>query len=215
MLQHNRLKLALTVLLSIVLLMTNGCSSQFVKGNIYREGFKTGQIKSQLFNLKTGSYAILPFKGISDTKANGIATDGDAVADLLAIQMLYNGFKVLEREKMQRLLQEQAFQMSGATVPSPNSQKTNDADQVAIGKILGVDYIISGSVIQYEFKIFNSRRSALNVTVTARILDVKAGKILFAMSAGAQGDNLPEALDGITSAFTSALKEKQVYVWEQ
>ena len=66
----------------------------------------------------------------------------------------------------------------------------------------------------YEFEVDASGRVALAVSITARIIDVESGHILFAMSAGQHGNNLPAVLNDITYAFTDALEEERVYVWE-
>jgi curli biogenesis system outer membrane secretion channel CsgG len=95
----------------------------------------------------------------------------------------------------------------------------NAEQYMKVGKMLGVDFIVTGSIIQYEYQLskaglFGGGKVSLAVTITTRIIDVENGDIIFAMSAGTDGNNLPEALDGITIAFTDALKEGKVYVWE-
>jgi hypothetical protein len=224
-------------------LLLVSCSSQVVKGNIYRKGFKDGKLESQITRLTKGGYAIIPFKGIVENRMMGIATDGNAIADLLTIQMLYRGYNVLEREKMNKILEEKAFKESDLVSPAavdttnhtqqatPTAQFAQRAEAlksmpentdryVKIGKLLGVDFIVTGSVIQYEWEVSKAGifggggDISLAATITTRIIDVQTGDILFAMSAGTTGNNLPEALDGITMAFTSALKEGKVYVWE-
>jgi TolB-like protein len=247
----------------VVPLLLASCAPQVVKGNIYRKGFKEKKVEQQVARFSKGSYAIFPFKGIYENRMLGIATDGNAIADLMAIQMLYRGYTVLEREKMNKILEEKAFKESdlaapGApavpSVPAPaeqtpasqaqqlqtgptlqsvqpksaaptmseqlNSFSDNTDRYVKIGKLLGVDFIVTGSIIQYEYQLtkggfFGGGGSvSLAVTITTRIIDVQNGDILFAMSAGTDGNNLPEALDGITAAFTDALKEGKIYVWE-
>jgi len=232
----------------LVPLLLAGCASQVIKGNIYRKGFKEGKMQEQIARFQKGSYAIFPFKGIYENRMLGIATDGNAIADLMAIQMLYHGYSVLEREKMNKILEEKAFRESDLVAPppaapsettgaavnpalviqpraqAPNADllKTfpdNTEQYVKMGKVLGVDFIVTGSIIQYEYQLakgglFSSGRVSLAVTITTRIIDVRNGDILFAMSAGTDGNNLPEALDGITMAFTDALKEGKIYVWE-
>jgi Curli production assembly/transport component CsgG len=244
--------------LVIPLLFAN-CAQQVVKGNIYRKGFKEGKIGQQVSRFAHGSYAIFPFKGIYENRMLGIATDGNAIADLLAIQMLYRGYTVLEREKMNKILEEKAFRESDLAAPqappaaepnpaapvpqqqpqpaqaSPpeqtkaplapaveniNSFPDNTERYIKIGKLLGVDFIVTGSIIQYEYQLTKGGfmggggNVSLAVTITTRIIDVQNGDIIFAMSAGTDGNNLPEALDGITSAFTDALQEGKIYVWE-
>lgn len=241
--------------LSCAILLAACSPGPVVKGNIYRSGFKQGKVKELLDRFNKGTFAIFPFKGIVEGKTTGIATDGNAIADMLSIQMLYYGYKVLERDKMEMLLEEKAFketddvapmvesapivapaitQDSGATdfeavqetapqpapapvitnVEKPEKDETPASQMVQMGKMLGVDFVIYGSVVQYEFQLGRSGRVALAVTITSRILDVETGDIIFAMSAGSSGNNLPDALDGITLSFTDALKEGKVYVWE-
>lgn len=244
----------LFLFLALAMGLSAGCSSQMVKGNIYRKGAGDGSHDALLARLKTGRYAIFPFKGVLEGRAIGIATDGNAIADLLSIQMLYAGYNVLEREKMSQMLQEKDFKESDlaapesvpATKPDTAVQDTNlethalpaelppaqrlfpkpsekedlgISEYVKIGKMLGVDFIVIGSVIQYEYQfgkggLFGGGDLSLAVTITARVIDIQTGDIVFAMSAGTDGDNLPEALDGITITFTDALKENKVYVWE-
>jgi TolB-like protein len=189
-----------------------------VKGNIYRKSFNEKKGQELLERFKTGSFAVLPFKGILEGRQNGIATDGNAIADLLSIQMLHQGYKVLERERMQQMLEEKAFKESDEAESGKDSKSSDSAFTLRrltrIGKVLGVDFIINGAVIQYEYEIAKGGSVGLAVTITARIIDVQTGDIVLAMSAGKQGNNLPDALDGITLAFTDALKEGKVYVWE-
>jgi len=221
-----------------------GCAMPVVKGNIYRTGFKEGKLPQLIERFHKGSFAIFPFKGIFENRMMGVATDGNAVSDLISIQMLYQGYKVLERDKMQKILEEKAFKASGLVEPPP-APPAGDSGQVKpvvaapkpetgidiykkppetteeymeIGKMLGVDFLVTGSIIQYEYQLakssFNGGEISLAVTITSRIIDVRNGDIVFAMSAGTSGNNLPEALDRITMAFTDALKEGKVYVWE-
>jgi TolB-like protein len=239
---NRRLTLLWSVPLLVPLLLA-GCASQVVKGNIYRKGFKDGKLSQVIERFNKGSFAIFPFKGIYENRMSGIATDGNAIADLISIQMLYRGYKVMERDKMQKILEEKAFKESdlaasapsvndsGVAIPAPVTQKPaastdffknipeNSEQYIKMGKMLGVDFIVSGSIIQYEYQLtkgglFRGGSVSLAVTVTTRIIDVENGDIIFAMSAGTDGNNLPEALDGITTSFTDALREGKVYVWE-
>jgi TolB-like protein len=205
----------MTVIFAVSLLLACiGCAPQMVKGNIYRKNFKENKGQELLDRFKTGSFAILPFKGILEGRENGIATDGNAIADLLSIQMLYQNYKVMEREKMQSLLQEKALKASDEVENQASDSTLTMKHLTEMGKILGVNFIITGAVIQYEWEISKGGRFFLAVTITARIIDVQTGDIVLALSAGKQGNNLADCLDGITLAFTDALKEGKVYVWE-
>jgi TolB-like protein len=198
----------------LFLLVCIGCAPQMVKGNIYRKYFRENKGRELLDRFKTGSFAILPFKGIVEGRQNGIATDGNAIADLLSIQMLYQDYRVMEREKMQSILQEKALKQSDEAENEASDSLLTMQRLTAMGKILGVNFIITGAVIQYEWEVNKGRGIVLAVTITARIVDVQSGDIVLALSAGKQGNNLADCLDGITLAFTDALKEGKVYVWE-
>ena len=202
------------VFLVSFLLVFAGCAPQLVKGNIYRRNFNAPAGQEMANRFKTGSFAILPFKGIFEGKQRGIATDGNAIADLLGIQMLYQKYNVLERERMQSILQEKSFKESDETEGETSDSTLSIKRLTQMGKILGVNFIITGSVIQYEWEVSKGGSIVLAVTITARIIDVENGDIVLALSAGKQGDNLADCLDGITLAFTDALKEAKVYVWE-
>jgi len=67
-------------------------------------------------------------------------------------------YEVVERQKMQEILDEQEFQLSGCTT---------DACAVEVGQLLGVQKMISGSIGAIG-KVY---------TVELRLLDVETGKI--------------------------------------
>lgn len=68
-------------------------------------------------------------------------------------------FIVLERDKMNEILEEQGFQLSGCT--------TNDC-AIEIGKLIGVEQIITGDIGKLE-NLY---------TLNIRLIDVETGKIL-------------------------------------
>jgi curli biogenesis system outer membrane secretion channel CsgG len=139
---------------------------------------------------------------------NRVSTDGNAIADLLTIQMLFKEYKVAEREKVNQVFQEVALTQSGAADTAGTKQAAD------IGKILGADYIVYGSVIQYEYELTKGGNWRLAVGITARIIEVKTSNVVLAISASQIGDNLADALDGITLAFVDALSEEKIYVWQ-
>lgn len=85
------------------------------------------------------------------------------VTDQLVTEFLNKGrYQVLEREQIDRILQEQGFQQSGAC--------DTEGCLVQVGQLLGVDAMVSGSI---------SRIGKLHV-VSVRVTDVQDGRILFA-----------------------------------
>jgi len=76
---------------------------------------------------------------VVDFEANGVSNpEAKALTDRLAVELFRTGyFSVLEREMLNKILNEQDFQRSGCT--------TNEC-LVEIGKIANVQQIIGGSV---------------------------------------------------------------------
>jgi curli biogenesis system outer membrane secretion channel CsgG len=113
---------------------------------------------------------------------------GKGIADMLVTQMVRNGtYSVVERKQLDRILREQNFQQSGRADASTAAQ---------LGRILGVDAIIIGSITQFgrDDKKLGvgggvrvggvgiggiGRRSAKAVVgIDARIIDIRTAEIL-------------------------------------
>jgi len=111
------------------------------------------------FIIAQETIAVVDFdgKGVSDT-------DASALTDRLRTE-LYNSehFKVVERGIMEEILNEQGFQQSGMT---------SDEYFVEVGRLIGVEKIVGGSVN----KVGNM------YSVSARIVSVETGEILKAVS---------------------------------
>lgn len=105
--------------------------------------------------------AVIDFTG----DANSTAEQLDFITGELASELVKtNAFVVLERGRMDAILQEQGFQQSGAC---------NSSDcRVQVGQMLGVDKLVAGSLVrfgpQYAFRI--------------EYLDVATGRILQTIS---------------------------------
>jgi TolB-like protein len=117
--------------------------------------------------------AVLDFeaKNVSDQSA-------EALTDLLRTELFNTGcFKVVERQQIKKLLDEQKFQLSGVT----------DADQAAeIGRLLNVKKIMIGTV------------TLLGNThiINTRIVDVQSGQVELAEAVESKGgeEQLPNAV---------------------
>lgn len=114
---------------------------------------------------------------------------GRGVSDLLVTALVKDGtYSVIERNALNKILAEQNFS---------NSDRANPASAAQIGKLLGVDAIIVGSVTQFGnetkntgiggaggtlggFGIggFSHKKSKAIVGLTARLIDVDTGEIL-------------------------------------
>lgn len=119
---------------------------------------------------------------------------GKGIADLVVTSLVKDGtYSVIERKKLDTILQEQNFS---------NSERANPTSAAKIGKVLGVNAIVVGSITQFglEDKSLNiggiagkwggfgggrlgKKEGKANVTVDARLVDVNTGEIL-AVAAG-------------------------------
>jgi len=103
-----------------------------------------------------------------------------AATDLMINALIKTeGFRVFERVKLDAILKEQDFQAySGRVDPST---------AVKIGKMLGVDLIVAGSVTSIVYKKsggikigpLSLKKSSATVTVTVRAINVTTGEIIF------------------------------------
>ena len=101
---------------------------------------------------------------VIDFESNGVdAATTTGVADELVNGFIAQGrYGVLERRRMDQILKEQGFQKSGAC--------DNGDCSVEVGKLLGVDAIVSGSLTKIDKLL----------VANIRIVDVGTGLILFA-----------------------------------
>jgi len=103
-----------------------------------------------------------------------------AATDLMINALIKTeGFRVFERIKLDAILEEQDFQVySGRVDPST---------AVKIGKMLGVDLIVTGSVTSIVYQKSGGiklgpvslKKSSASVTITVRAINVTTGEIIF------------------------------------
>jgi curli biogenesis system outer membrane secretion channel CsgG len=114
---------------------------------------------------------------------------GKGISDLLVTDLVKDGtYSVIERKALDKILAEQNFS---------NSDRANPTSAAKIGKLLGVDAIIVGSITQFGnetkntniggagaglggFGIggFGKKKSKAIVAVNARMVDIDSGEIL-------------------------------------
>ncbi len=114
---------------------------------------------------------------------------GEGISDLIVDELVNDGsFRVFERKRLNTLLGEQNFQDSDRVDPSAKLAK--------IGKMLGVKYVIAGSVTKFGTEksskgfggggfgsafgvgAVGTSKGKANVAITARIIDVQTGEIM-------------------------------------
>jgi len=118
-------------------------------------------------------------KGMADQVVDGLVNDGS--------------FRVIERKKLDTVLAEQDFQQSDRADPHGAAK---------IGKVLGVRYIVAGSITKFATSDKNYsgggiikgplgglglKKAKSEVELTARIIDVETGEIL--VSAKGKGES--------------------------
>jgi curli biogenesis system outer membrane secretion channel CsgG len=114
---------------------------------------------------------------------------GKGVSDLLVTYLVKDGsYSVIERKALDKIMAEQNFS---------NSDRANPTSAAKIGKLLGVDAIVVGSITQFGNETkntnlggaggalggfglggFGHKKSKAIVALTARIVDIDTGEIL-------------------------------------
>ena len=109
---------------------------------------------------------------------------GKGIADQLVDALVDDGsFRVIERKKIAMLLNEQDFGASGRVDPQNQDQTAK------IGKVLGVKYILVGSITKFSTESrggglrvkgigLGGKKTKSEVRITGRVIDVSTGEIM-------------------------------------
>jgi curli biogenesis system outer membrane secretion channel CsgG len=106
---------------------------------------------------------------------------GTSASDILITELAKSGkFIVVERDKLDKIMEEQKLGLSGAV----------DANTAAkVGKILGLNAIVTGAISQFgtetegsEYLVTQSKNQVVKCTVDIRVVDAETGQILYADS---------------------------------
>ncbi|MBN2809373.1 MAG: hypothetical protein JXR80_07755 [Deltaproteobacteria bacterium] len=114
---------------------------------------------------------------------------GSGAADILTTEMVKTGkFDMFERERLSSVIKEQNLGASGRVDP---------ATAARIGKIIGVNYIVTGAVTEYGQSRSGGGGGGVDVgkvgyhaAVDIRIVDAVTGRIIFADSASQSKSSL-------------------------
>ena len=133
------------------------------------------------FSAELPRVAVIGFDSTSPGYLWSIDSELSKAATDLMINALVNTdhFRIFERNKLEAILQEQDFQVS--------SGRVDPSTAVKIGKMIGVDSIVTGSVTSIMFSKsggitlgpLNLKKSTATVTVTVRAINVTTGEIIF------------------------------------
>lgn len=144
--------------------------------------------------------AVLEFKNKADNQYwwHGGA---EAMQDVFVAELFKSGkFRVVEREQLQALMQEKNLTLSGDLDP---------ATAVRIGKILGVNYLLTGSVTEYgitdtgahgrgtrRLPGFSADKRNFVAAVNSRLIDTSTGEIVWADEARAEESSVKVSVGG-------------------
>ncbi len=135
--------------------------------------------------------AVIEFGG-----KNVLPGDASALTDRLRVELFLTGkFIVLEREKMDAILKEQQFQLSGCT---------SDACAVEVGQLLAVKQMVSGSV----------SKVGQTYSVTARLIGVEKGNLIGVGKCDLKGD-IGDLMSCLSSVAAQLAGEQPVLSPEQ
>lgn len=126
---------------------------------------------------------------------------GRGMSDILIAELVQNkNYEVVERDRLDAILKEQVRGASGII---------DEKSAAQIGKLLGLDYLITGTIVEagVEQDLFTTRAK---VVISVRMIDAQTGAIIFAdqtvgrKSASFQGSSTTPRLD--PSTYTSAAR---------
>lgn len=126
---------------------------------------------------------------VVDFEANGFNEyEANIIANRIASKLVqYDQFIVLERAKMDLILNEQGFQLSGCT--------SNDC-VVEVGQLLGVQLMLAGSI---------GRFGNIN-TIELRIIDIETGKIIRSANLELYGEKELVLTQGVNSVLNILMR---------
>jgi len=197
--------------LAVAVLLASGCAGPQVTFNKRYEFSKLKRV------------AVSRFEGAG----------GSAAADFLSHSLLGSGADVVERSRLEAVLDEQRLSSGGALDPSTARR---------VGRILGVDAIFIGSVTQYappqSYLIYSGSNSIIvqgatavgsattfsnqpafgapgtniltssaQVALTARLVDVETGSVVWSAHQSYEGFDLDSAMSSIAESFARSLAD--------
>lgn len=144
--------------------------------------------------------AVLEFQNKADNQWWGHG-GAEAAQDVFVTELVKSGkFRVIDREQLQALLREKNLSLSGDVDP---------ATAVKAGKLLGVQYFLTGAVTEYGatdtsahgrgvrgLPGFNAGKRSFTAAMNARIIDTTTGEILWADEARGEDSKVKVSVGG-------------------
>jgi len=134
--------------------------------------------------------AVLPFNNGATGKANEeLGPLSKGIQDILTNELAVNtGIRVVERDQVQKILDEQKLSTSGAV---------DKETAVKVGKLLGVHHMVTGGFI-------TDRSGLMNLSV--RVFNVETGEIEFPTSGMNKIENLFALVNSVAGKINKGLK---------
>ncbi|MCM2267396.1 MAG: CsgG/HfaB family protein [Elusimicrobiales bacterium] len=153
---------------------------------------KTEKVESKY----TGPKRRIGVVEFENKSAYGQGRLGGAASDILVTELVKSGkFIVVERDRLNKVMEEQKFQSQGMT----DSQTA-----VKIGQVMGLEAIVVGSVSQFgvkkegsDYLLTQSKRQVADVTVDIRLIDVQSGQVILADSGKGMAKNTKASFLGM------------------
>jgi len=139
--------------------------------------------------------AVLEFKNKADNQW-WYKGGAEAAQDVFVTELVKSGkFRVVEREQLEALMKEKGLTLSGDVDP-----KT----AVRVGKLLGVNYLLTGAVTEYGNTdvsgggggVFAGKRKFV-AALNARIIDTSTGEIAWADEASQEESSVRVSVFGV------------------
>ncbi len=144
--------------------------------------------------------AVIEFKNKADNQwwYHGGA---EAAQDVFVTELVKSGkFRVVEREQLEALMQEKGLTLSGDVDPK---------SAIKVGKLLGVNYLLTGSVTEYGITEKGAHGSGIGglpgfsvgkktfvAAMNARLIDTSTGEIMWADEARAEESSSKVSVGG-------------------
>lgn len=157
-------------------------------------------------------------------------TGGELAADMLTQSLLAHGADVVERSRLSEVMHEQSLTASSSFDPATAKQlgKLLGVDALFVGSVAECSapstYLVnsgnttlvasvtqlSGGSVYSDGSLLGVPNSQLvstsaNVSMVARMVDVRTGSIFWSASMAYDGLDIPTAMSGITDAFVTSL----------
>jgi curli biogenesis system outer membrane secretion channel CsgG len=160
-----------------VLIVMSGCSGVSVKKEQAITVKETEKVESKY----TGPKRRIAIADFENKTKYGARRLGTSASDILLTELAKSGkFILVEREQMNKILEEHKLAMSGVV---------DSASAVEAGKLLGVNALVTGSISQFGVKeeamdaiLVQTKQQIAQAVVDLRVIDVETGEIMYADS---------------------------------